>query len=162
MRTCSSSARSTRGAGGSRRSRRRLDERPAVRGLALRDYPFARDRRRSARRRGRAPERPLPDRERPYFPTLELPIVAGRPFDERDRPRARPVCIVNEAFARNFGRRSPIGQRLDLAPDASAGDKPVFREIVGVARQMKHRPDEPRTSSRSTCPWPRTHPTTSS
>jgi putative ABC transport system permease protein len=97
---------------------------------------------------------PLDDSQRPtteyqvvspgYFSTLDLPIVAGRPFDRRDILRGAPVCIVNEAFARSLRGRSPIGQRVALRPASSPEAKPDVREIVGVARQVKGRPDEPR------------------
>jgi putative ABC transport system permease protein len=49
---------------------------------------------------------------------------------------------VNEAFARTFRGRSPVGQRVALRPSSSPEAKPVVREIVGVARQVKGRPDE--------------------
>ena len=77
-----------------------------------------------------------------YFSTLDLPILAGRGFDRRDTRDGVPVCIVNEAFARNLNGRSPIGQRVALRPTSSPQAKPVVREIVGVARQVKGRPDE--------------------
>jgi putative ABC transport system permease protein len=77
-----------------------------------------------------------------YFSTLELPILSGRAFDERDRRDGVPVCIVNEAFARHFRGRSPVGQRVALRPTSSPEADPVVREIVGVARQVKGRPDE--------------------
>jgi putative ABC transport system permease protein len=95
---------------------------------------------------------PLDDRERPsagyqvvspsYFSTLDLPLLAGRAFDRRDARDGVPVCIVNEAFARTFRGRSPVGQRVALRPTSSPEAKPVVREIVGVARQVKARPDE--------------------
>ncbi len=76
-----------------------------------------------------------------YFATLDLPIVEGRPFDERDIRDAVPICIVNEAFVRAHLRgRTPIGVRLAIRSDVSS--KPQVREIVGVARQIKGRPDE--------------------
>ena len=97
-------------------------------------------------------EPPLEDRERPstsyqvvspaYFSTLDLPILAGRAFDRRDARDGIPVCIVNEAFARTFRGRSPVGQRVALRPTSSPEAEPVVREIVGVARQVKGRPDE--------------------
>jgi putative ABC transport system permease protein len=77
-----------------------------------------------------------------YFSTLDLPILAGRAFDRRDAKDSLPVCIVNEAFARSFHGRSPIGQRVALRPASSPEAQPVMREIVGVARQVKGRPDE--------------------
>jgi putative ABC transport system permease protein len=78
-----------------------------------------------------------------YFSTLDLPILSGRVFDRRDTRDGVPVCIVNEAFARSVGSgRSPIGQRIALRPATSPQAKPVVREIIGVARQVKGRPDE--------------------
>jgi putative ABC transport system permease protein len=76
-----------------------------------------------------------------YFRTLDLPIVAGRAFDQRDIRDAVPVCIVNEAFVRAHLRGRPaIGMRVSLRPDENL--PPQEREIVGVARQVKGRPDE--------------------
>jgi putative ABC transport system permease protein len=76
-----------------------------------------------------------------YFPTLELPVVAGRAFDDRDTAQAPAVCIVNEAFVRAHLRgRSPVG--VSLAIRGTPTSKPTVREIVGVARQVKGRPDE--------------------
>jgi putative ABC transport system permease protein len=77
-----------------------------------------------------------------YFSTLDLPILSGRVFDRRDTRDGLPVCIVNEAFAQTFRGRSPIGRRIALRPAGSPQEKPVVREIVGVARQVKGRPDE--------------------
>jgi putative ABC transport system permease protein len=95
---------------------------------------------------------PLEDRERPetayqvvspsYFSTLDLPILAGRAFDRRDTRDGVPVCIVNEAFARTLRGRSPIGQRVALRSASTPAATPVVRQIVGLARQVKGRPDE--------------------
>jgi putative ABC transport system permease protein len=69
--------------------------------------------------------------------------VAGRGFNDQDAADSVPVCIVNEAFVRGYLQgRSPIGQRLALRPTGSAQAPTVVREIVGVARQVKGRPDE--------------------
>jgi putative ABC transport system permease protein len=79
-----------------------------------------------------------------YFETVSLPIVAGRAFDDRDRADAVPVCLVNEAFVQRFSPgRSPIGLRVAIRPAAARQATPFVREIVGVARQVKGRPDEP-------------------
>lgn len=75
-----------------------------------------------------------------YFSTLDLPIVAGRAFDDRDVADAPRVAIVNEAFARSLGGRSPIGLRLAVKPEQR--EQPQVVEIVGVAKQVKGRPDE--------------------
>jgi putative ABC transport system permease protein len=74
-----------------------------------------------------------------YFRTLDLPIVAGRPFMAEDRADASPVCIVSEGFVRRYLRgRDPLGIRLRVNTNRDAPP----REIVGVARQVKERPDE--------------------
>ena len=78
-----------------------------------------------------------------YFRTVDLPLVAGRGFDERDAAGAPRVCIVNEALARTYvpgaqavGRQ--IAMRSGEGPDAAS----VTCEIVGVARQVKGHPAE--------------------
>jgi putative ABC transport system permease protein len=78
-----------------------------------------------------------------YFRTLDLPLVAGRNFDEHDSGDRPAVCIVNEAFVRHHRQgRSPIGARVATRLSASAQAPVVVREIVGIARQIKGRPDE--------------------
>ena len=77
-----------------------------------------------------------------YFRAIDLPVVAGRAFTDRDTLGMEAVCIVNEAFARrHLPGRSPIGAqvalRLSTAPDAT----PVLRRVVGVAAQVQQRPD---------------------
>ena len=77
-----------------------------------------------------------------YFSTLDLPIVAGRAFDARDTRDSPRVCIVNEAFVRTLGGRNPIGMQVSFKVADSLTDKPNIGEIVGVAKQVKRRPDE--------------------
>ena len=79
-----------------------------------------------------------------YFSTVDLPIVAGRAFDSRDTRDSPRVCIVNEAFVRTLGGRSPIGMKVSFRVAGSPQDKPDVGEIVGVAKQVKGRPDEPK------------------
>jgi putative ABC transport system permease protein len=99
-----------------------------------------------------AGDAPLNDADRPltetqsvswtYFSTLDLPIVAGRAFAASDRRGSPPVCIVNEAFVRGLQGRAAVGLRLSLRPASSPQAPPAPCEIVGVARQVKGRPDE--------------------
>lgn len=78
-----------------------------------------------------------------YFQTLDLPVVTGRAFTDRDTSGAVPVCIVNEAFVRtHLQGRDPIGMRIAIRPMTFTPEQPVEREIVGVARQVKGRADE--------------------
>lgn len=79
-----------------------------------------------------------------YFSTVDLPIVAGRDFDARDVRGAPSTVIVNEAFARTLNGRNPIGLRISFRPvDGDPGAPPSVAEIIGVATQVKQRPDEP-------------------
>ena len=76
---------------------------------------------------------PLDDRERPstgyqavsptYFSTLDLPILAGRAFDRRDTRDGVPVCIVNEAFARDAWRAVTRRPARRAAADVVAGSQ---------------------------------------
>jgi putative ABC transport system permease protein len=79
----------------------------------------------------------------PYFDTLRIPIVAGRGFTDRDTLTSPRVAIVSEAFVRtHLGGRSPLGMQIALRPAQVPQAKPDIREIVGVAGQVKGRPDE--------------------
>jgi putative ABC transport system permease protein len=79
-----------------------------------------------------------------YFQTLDQPLVAGRGFDDRDTLTSPRVCIVNEAFVRrHLPGRSPIGVQVALRSASDPRAATVVREIVGVAAQVKGRPDEP-------------------
>ena len=60
-----------------------------------------------------------------YFRTLDLPVVAGRGFNDRDRADSVPVCMVNEAFVRGYCRR-PIADR-------PAGRAPARRVVASAA-----------------------------
>ena len=77
-----------------------------------------------------------------YFDVLGIPLVRGRVFSDRDSETAPEVCIVSDAFVRRFlAGRDPIGARVALGvPGIRA--RIANREIVGVVRQVKTRPDE--------------------
>ena len=97
------------------------------------------------------PEQPVPAGERPpevgwqlashgYFKALQIPLVAGRLFDDRDLPNAPPVVIVSEAIQRRFfSNESAVGKRVRLQGDQTA-------EIVGVVGNIRRAGlrDEPR------------------
>jgi predicted permease len=71
-----------------------------------------------------------------YFGTLQMPLAAGRDFDERDTAAAPKVAILNESMARHyFGDRNPVGQRISF--NVSKGAKPDV-EIIGVVRDARY------------------------
>jgi putative ABC transport system permease protein len=68
-----------------------------------------------------------------FFRTLRIPVVAGRPFDGRDRDGTLPVVIINQALARAyFGSANPIGRRLTLDRQ-----EPITVEIIGVVGDVR-------------------------
>jgi hypothetical protein len=71
-----------------------------------------------------------------YFSTVGTRVVRGRALDERDRPGAPRVAVVNEAFAaRFFAASDPIGQTVGLGGPDHAGDF----QIVGVVDDLTYR-----------------------
>lgn len=66
-----------------------------------------------------------------YFHTMEIPVITGRAFTERDTRDATQVAIINEGFARrHFPDTDPIGRKI-------VGGRNV-REIVGVVGNLRH------------------------
>jgi predicted permease len=70
-----------------------------------------------------------------YFQAMQIPIVEGRLFDDRDVWDAPKVAIVNQTFCRRYLEgRDPIGQITRMGG-------PPFKTpttIVGVIRDVKH------------------------
>ena len=67
-----------------------------------------------------------------WFATYGTRLVAGRDFDDRDRPSAPGVAIVNETFARTLLQgRNPVGLRIRNPPRHRAR-RSAWMEVVGV------------------------------
>jgi putative ABC transport system permease protein len=72
-----------------------------------------------------------------YFRTMNIPVVLGRAFNERDTENAPLVMIVNEALAkRDFPNENAVGKRINLGNLDPKG-QPVWWEIVGVAANVR-------------------------
>jgi putative ABC transport system permease protein len=69
-----------------------------------------------------------------YFDVLEIPVVRGRVFNERDDAGAQPVIVINRALADRWwpGGQGPLGERLQIA----VGDEPP-REVVGIVENER-------------------------
>jgi len=68
-----------------------------------------------------------------YFPTLGVPLIAGRLFDERDKADAPGVVIIGKSVAdRVFAGRDPIGRGIKYASIEGPPDR-----IVGVIADVK-------------------------
>ena len=67
-----------------------------------------------------------------YLRMLQVPLLKGREFTERDNEGSLAVSIINESFARrHFPSQEPIGKVVRLGHWDKAGEEPS-REIVGV------------------------------
>ena len=72
-----------------------------------------------------------------YFKTLEIPLLAGRDFDDRDTPASPKVAIVNEAFARKLGLgTNPLGRSFRI--EATPTQPETTFEIVGLVKDTKY------------------------
>jgi putative ABC transport system permease protein len=68
-----------------------------------------------------------------YFATLEIPMIAGRDFNEGDTAASPKVAIVNQTFAKKFlNGPAPIGQvfRVWNYP----GKPPRYYQVVGLVK----------------------------
>jgi putative ABC transport system permease protein len=76
-----------------------------------------------------------------YFEAMGIPMLRGRAFTAADTSESAQVCIVNEEFVRRYlADRDPIGAKLDVQ-SLDFPPKTFTREVVGVARQVKERPN---------------------
>ncbi len=67
-----------------------------------------------------------------YFRTMQIPLLKGRDFSDRDDAKSSPVMIVNQAFVqRYFSGKDALGKKLRL----DAGNGPP--EIVGVVGNIR-------------------------
>ena len=68
-----------------------------------------------------------------YFSTMEIPLLAGRAFNQKDTAQAPKVAVVNQAFARKFFQGDNVlGKRV-----TDADVKSEF-EIVGLVADTKY------------------------
>ena len=69
-----------------------------------------------------------------FFETLQIPILRGRGFTDRDSLSAPKVGVINEAAVRKFfPNEDPLGKRYGSSPETSD----QF-EIVGIVRDIKY------------------------
>src|SRR5882724_2066004 len=74
-----------------------------------------------------------------FFTTMQIPILAGRDIEERDRPGSPAIAVINEAFAKaNFGNRNPLRQHLTLLQAGEGERLARDMEIVGVCKNARY------------------------
>jgi predicted permease len=65
-----------------------------------------------------------------FFKALSIPLIAGRVFDERDRPGGHPVVIVSQAIQKRFfPNENPVGKLLKQQGGPA--------EIIGVVGDIR-------------------------
>jgi putative ABC transport system permease protein len=76
------------------------------------------------------------------FPSLKIPLVRGRLFDERDRAGAMPVAIVSASAARDFwpAGTDPIGRAITMHD----WGEPYRATVIGIVGDVHQSgPDSP-------------------
>jgi len=73
-----------------------------------------------------------------YLKALELPLVAGRWIEDRDREGASAIVVINSSFARTyFPNQSPLGQHLQVGAMPNPDPRVPWMEIVGIVADVK-------------------------
>jgi predicted permease len=72
-----------------------------------------------------------------YFETMQIPVLSGRDFTDRDTESSPRVALVNQTFVRDYcGERNPIGKTITTV--AEPHYPAATYEIVGVVRDTKY------------------------
>jgi putative ABC transport system permease protein len=72
-----------------------------------------------------------------YFQVMNVPLLAGRLFDEHDQNLTRPVAVVSDLLARwTWPGENPIGQHFTFYSSGSPNAEPEWVEVVGVVGEV--------------------------
>jgi putative ABC transport system permease protein len=77
-----------------------------------------------------------------YFRAMDIRLLRGRLFDERDTAASSLVVIVGQSLAaRLWPGQDPIGRRMLAygAPEPREGKPPVWQTVVGVVEDARYR-----------------------
>jgi putative ABC transport system permease protein len=89
-----------------------------------------------------------------YFEAMDIPLKAGRYFNDDDRVGNPNVVIISEGLAkRYFAGSDPVGKRIDFMGEP---DKPVWSTIIGVVGDVKQRGLDDRQHSQFYAPYRQT------
>jgi predicted permease len=74
-----------------------------------------------------------------YFDVLDIPLIMGRVFDERDRAGTQRVTVINQAMAeRYWPGENPLGQTVHALSMESYYDDAPPLTVVGVVGNVRH------------------------
>jgi predicted permease len=72
-----------------------------------------------------------------YFETMQIPVLLGRDFTDRDTESSPRVALVNQTFVRDYcGEKSPIGKTIRTV--AEPHYPAATYEIVGVVKDTQY------------------------
>ncbi|MBN1567131.1 MAG: ABC transporter permease [Acidobacteria bacterium] len=72
-----------------------------------------------------------------YLETMQMPLIEGRWFNAGDTGKSRPVCIVNQHFARQYvSGRSAVGKHVTFDVFEPEENWPEIVGIVGSVRDL--------------------------
>ena len=72
-----------------------------------------------------------------FFHTMQISILAGRAFNERDTAHSSKVAIVNQSFVKKIlNGANPIGAHFQIEEGVGRA-RPIY-EIIGVVRDTKY------------------------
>ena len=90
-----------------------------------------------------------------YFPTMQVPLRAGRTFNEQELTEERHVVIINQAFADQYLKGvNPLGQKAVIYMKSLDESKNTPSEIIGVVGDVRQMGLD--TPAEPTVYWP--HP----
>ena len=73
-----------------------------------------------------------------YFRAMDIRLLQGRLFDERDIAQSPPVVVVGQSLAaRLWPGQDPIGRRM--VTEAEEGKPPAWQTVVGVVEDARYR-----------------------
>jgi putative ABC transport system permease protein len=83
-----------------------------------------------------------------YFQTMEIPLLAGRDFNDSDTSKSAQVMIINQAFAAEFfPGENPLGKKLKPGTSGGPAQPPAWRTIVGVVGNIRTGATQRKTES---------------
>jgi putative ABC transport system permease protein len=92
---------------------------------------------------------------RDYLPTMQIPLHAGRTFNEQELTEERHVVIINQAFANQYLKGvNPLGQKAVIYMKSLEESKNTPSEIIGVVGDVRQMGLD--TPAEPTVYWP--HP----
>jgi predicted permease len=73
-----------------------------------------------------------------FFKSMQIPILAGRSFEQRDSADAPLVAVIDEILAKKyFPGQDPVGRRISIDYDSTESAKTKWMTIVGVVGTVK-------------------------